>query len=404
MAKPLARGSLEVSPPLDRRPNPFEFGKEIDPSRLVDRHEEVDIVARTGVNGGCLFLIGPRRYGKTSILAAAAQRLQDAGITVLRYDAETYETIGRLAEALLAGAARALTGNLEKAGERVKTLFARLRPHIDYNFAEQQISVGFGIPDTRTTESVPILTEVLDAIDRLAGEAQTRAVVVVDEFQQVILDGGETAERQIRSVVQRHRHVAYVFAGSKTRMLIDMTNRPDRAFWKLGTRYVIGPVPRPDFLAFLRGGFEDAGMTVMPGALERILDLAEDVPYNVQQLAHSCWEMVRVAHTPVLTTEQVDQGLAQVVARENSPYTQLWTSLTQTQKIVLRAVIEEGGQRLRAADTLGRYQLASSTMTRTLKALDDLGLIREDERDGTVGYRLEDPFLVAWLRWAQRGV
>jgi hypothetical protein len=39
-------------------------------------------------------------------------------------------------------------------------------------------------------------------------------------------------------------------------------------------------------------------------------------------------------------------------------------------------------------------------MHKTLKLLDDKGIIREDERERVL-YRLEDPFLGAWLRDAQ---
>jgi AAA+ ATPase superfamily predicted ATPase len=392
---------------LDRRPNPFEFGAEIPPNRLVDRQEEIDVVARTGINGGRMFLVGPRRYGKTSILAAAAARLSQTGVVVLRHDVETYETIGRLAEALLAGAARQLTGSLEKAGEVVGRLFARFRPHIDYDFADQTISVGLGIAKDEAATTLPILTDVLDAVDQMATEAGKKAVIILDEFQALIDQGGETAERQIRSVVQRHHHVAYIFAGSKTRMLADMTNSPERAFWKLGARYAIGPVPRADFLAFLRKGFADAGFAVEDAGLIRIMDLAQDVPYNVQQLAHMCWETLRVEPArgapPTLTPTVVDRALDRVVAREDAPYTQLWTSLSATQRIVLRALIDEGGRQLRSAEVLARYGVASSTMTRTLSTLDDRGVIREEEHDGAIRHRLEDPFFAAWLRWAQRG-
>ena len=396
-----------LPPPLDRRPNPFEFGAEIPPERLVDRQEEIDVVARTGINGGRMFLVGPRRYGKTSILAAAAARLQEAGFVVFRYDVETYETIGRLAEALLAGAARQLTGSLEKAGETVGRLFSRFRPHVEYDFADQTISVGLGIAKSEAATALPVLTDVLDAVDRMAGEASKKAVIILDEFQSLVDQGGETAERQIRSVVQRHHHVAYIFAGSKTRMLADMTNSPERAFWKLGARYAIGPVPRADFLPFLRTGFVEAGFAVEDAALVRIMDLAEDVPYNVQQLAHMCWETLRVepAHggSPMLTAAVVDRALDRVVAREDAPYTQLWTNLSATQRIVVRALIDEGGRQLRSAEVLARHGVASSSMTRTLSALDDLGVVREEELDGSIRYRLEDPFLAAWLRWAQRG-
>jgi uncharacterized protein len=368
----------------------------------VDREHEVELVVRTAINRGRLFLIGPRRYGKTSILAVAEHQLEQEGIVVLRYDAETYENLGQLAEGVLAQAARKLTGNLQLAGETVKRIFARLRPTVDYDFTEQKISVSLGAEKYKASEGLPLLTDVLDTVDRLAGESNRRTLVIIDEFQQVIREGRETAERQIRSVVQRHRNTAYVFAGSKTRMLIDMTNNPDRAFWKLGSRCIVGPIPREPFLKFLRAGFADAGMSVPDGALEHLIDMAEDVPYNVQQLAHVCWERLRTRPDASLTREFVDDSLDALIAMENSPYTQLWMSLTNTQRTMVRAVIDEGGRGLRSREVLARYAMASSTATRALRALDDRGVLRQDEDDMEIRYRLEDPFLAAWLHWTQK--
>src|SRR5215469_508210 len=384
------------------RQNPFEFGGELKAASLIDREQELDLVIRTIENGGKLFLIGPRRYGKTSILAAAEEKLADSGVVVLRYDAEVYESLGRLAEALLAGAAKHLTPTLEKAGEAVKRLGAKLKPQVDYDLADQSISITFGASGKSTAPTLPLLTDVLNIIDRMAAGAQRRAAVILHEFQQIVEEGGATAERQIRGTVQRHHHTAYVFAGSKTRLLADMTNDPARAFWKLGSRLFLGPIPREAWREFLEHGFTGSAFKIQATAMERLLDLAEDVPFNIQQLANSCWELLRASGGGTLTPDRVDEALVSLVTRENPSYTQLWNSLTKQQKIALKAVIEQAGASLRSAAVLSRYGLASSTMHKTLKALDARGVVREEEAIGTIRYRLEDPFFAPWLRLAQR--
>ena len=63
--------------------NPFQFGRELGASEIVDRAEEVAAVVETIKSGGKLFMIGPRRYGKTSILRAAAEQAAARKIEVL---------------------------------------------------------------------------------------------------------------------------------------------------------------------------------------------------------------------------------------------------------------------------------------------------------------------------------
>src|SRR5260370_32885876 len=197
------------------RHNPFEFGGELKTSSLIDREQELDLVIRTVEGGVKSFLIAPRRYGKTAILAAAEDKLGTSGVAVLRYDAEVYESLGRLAEALLAGAAKKLTPALEKAGEAIKRFASKLKPQVDYDLADQTLSITLGTSGKPETKGLPLLTDVLNIIDRMAAAAGRRAAGILDEFQQIIDEAVTTAERQIRGTVQRHHNTAYVFAGSK---------------------------------------------------------------------------------------------------------------------------------------------------------------------------------------------
>jgi uncharacterized protein len=74
--------------------NPFEFGCELGTDELVDRQDEVAAVIDTIRQGTKLFLIGPRRFGKTSILKTAEDRLAGKKAVVLRFDAESFPDQG----------------------------------------------------------------------------------------------------------------------------------------------------------------------------------------------------------------------------------------------------------------------------------------------------------------------
>ena len=386
--------------------NPFEFGRELDDSELVDRDAEIALVERTIRNRAKLFLIGPRRYGKTSLLSAVDKRLSRKGAVILRFDAEAFESLDLLAEAMLAGAATKLAGTMEKAAKAVAKFFARLRPELSFDMKAEKIKVSIaprdvqGVKGGKAGGELPALTDVLHGINAMAKGHGKPVAVVIDEFQQVVLEGGVTAERQLRAEIQTHRDVAYVFAGSKTRLLADMTGDPARAFWKLGERAFLGPIPRPEFIEFLAKGFRRGGHRVDDATLVRLLELSEDVPYNVQRLASIAWEQLRTIPRGVLDAAALERALETLVRQEHPAYAQLWRSLTRTQKTVLKSVIVERGAGLMSGEVLKRYGVGSSTMHKTLQLLDDKGIVREEDSDNLV-YRLEDPFLGAWLTQVQ---
>jgi hypothetical protein len=60
----------------------------------------------------------------------------------------------------------------------------------------------------------------------------------------------------------------------------------------MGSSLFLGPVPRSAFIPFIPDGFERHGFKVAARAVERILDLVEDVPHSVQRMAHRCWDLL----------------------------------------------------------------------------------------------------------------
>ena len=381
--------------------NPFEFGRELSASELADRADEVEAVRQTMREGGRLFVIGPRRFGKTSILRAAAERAAADGAVVLRYNAEAFPTLTLLAQKIVADAAKSLTGPVQKAGQKIQEAFGALRPQLSYNPLDDSFSASLGAAPVRSEEAT--LVEALGGLDRLAGVYGKPVAVVVDEFQAVVEAGGVQAEGQVRAAVQSHDHLAYVFAGSKTRMLSQMTGDEGRPFYRLGARLFVGPVPRDDFRPFLRAGFETAELTIEDGAVEAVLDLAEDVPYNVQRLAHDCWSeaKARADGEPAagpLSADDVRSVLDRLVRRDDPFYTQTWNGLTAAQQKALLALVAHGGMGLYGRAVLSTYKLPMSTMRTAVRALVGAGVAREEQEGGSVRYVLEDPFFAAWLR------
>ena len=385
--------------------NPFEFGRELGTDELVDRQDEVAAVMETIRQGAKLFLIGPRRYGKTSILKTAEDRLACKNAVVLRFDAESFPSLDLLVAALIASAAKNLKGKVERVGEQITKFFSTLRPELSFSITQDAWNAKLGVNVAANNEQhVSLLVEALNGLEALASEQPKARTVglIIDEFQRVVDIGGRPAESQIRAAIQRHKHVGYVFAGSKTRILTDMTMDATRPFYRLGTIRFVGPVPRSDFETFLTDKFRGSGFHVEDhSAIARILEFAEDVPYNVQLLAHTCWDQLRSrlpAEKPALTTETV-VGSMLLIAKQYDPfYTQVWVGLTAIQQKTLLAIINEKGERLQSQRVSQFVGKGASTVQRSVSSLIEKDIVREAEHQGGTRLRFEDPFFGQWIR------
>ena len=372
--------------------NPFEFGRELTREELIDRTDELARVERALGAGGKLFLIGPRRYGKTSLLAAAQGELKSQGVQVLRFNVESFSTLEGLTRAIIAESAKRLNGPVRQVAERVRSVFGALRPELSYDPVANSWSVALGA--SHRPVEVPGLIEALDSLDRLASEQ--RMGLALDEFQHLLGIGGDEAEGQLRAAVQTHRNLGFVFAGSKTRLLSEMVLHPTRPFYRLGEPLFLGPIPRAEFLPALRERFGQASIAVEDGALEALLDLADDVPYNAQALAQNAFEQTRDKKT--LAVADVQRSLLEWVGRLDPLYTQLWLDLSPVQGQPLRAVLDFEGQNLQSAAVARQLKRPTTSIQKSLSALLDRDILRTEEEAGRLRYHFDDPFFAAWIR------
>lgn len=378
--------------------NPFEFGRAVTGAELADRQAEVAEVVAALTQGGKLFLIGPRRFGKTSILASAEEVVRGSKGLVLQYDLQAFVSAEAFLTALVTDAGRALTATVEQFGKRVLKFFGNLRPEVSYNPVDGSWSASLGV--NAGDQRAPLLVEAFDGLEKLARGEGKQVGVILDEFQEILTLGGPGVAGALRAAVQRHKSVGYVFAGSQTRLLTDMTGDAGRPFYRLGGRRFLGPIPRPVFAKHIAIRFRKTGFAVEDAAIEALLNIAEDVPYNAQALAHTAWEMLRSGAANGLTAAQVTQA-AEVIARRDDPfYTSIWGSLTAAQKAMLLALVRLRGRTLLGAEARELHKLATPTAQAAIEGLEKKGVIRRDDVSGEVVWRLDDPVLAVWLRSA----
>jgi uncharacterized protein len=74
------------------------------------------------------------------------------------------------------------------------------------------------------------------------------------------------------------------------------------------------------------------------------LDMAVDVPSNVQRLAHACWDTARAGRTVPSATpvsvQLVQMVTDQLVRRDDPFYTQIWNRMTSPQQKAVLALVE----------------------------------------------------------------
>jgi hypothetical protein len=374
--------------------NPFVYGEVVTEGAFADREEERARLGSDLAEGQKVFLISPRRYGKSSLIrgvmrALAAQRILTVEVTV----AASSSYVGFLesyARALLS-AETPPTGLRRWATE----LLTGVRPELRFDAqpsGPSRLSVTF--PAVRSSRDVSRLAaEVFALPARIAEARRQRMAIALDEFQTIASFDGGNVEHTLRAAVQEQRHVGYVFAGSEPSLMERMLT-PRRPFYKAGPVVRLGKIDERLFADFIEMKFVRSGIKPEEGLGGAIVELAENVPYDVQRLAHETWDDVRAAGRKIAGLDDLHLTLGRLLDQQHTVFEEAWQRLTLAQRGVLRAIVLEDGRELLSAGVRQRHRLSAASSVQTaLAALVKQDIVMKDQGR----YIVNDSLYREWL-------
>jgi uncharacterized protein len=374
--------------------NPFLYGEVVPVEAFVDRETELERLVEDLSAAQKVFLISPRRYGKSSLVRQALTAITRRGALTVEVTVSSYSSY----LAFLEGYARALAGvetRWERARNWLNTVITSTRPEVRYEpgvSSSGRLAVSF--PMVQSERDVNRLAnEVFALPGQLATERKRTVVVALDEFQAIDAFNGGSVEHALRAAAQHQRRVGYVFAGSEPSLMEKMIG-PKRPFYKAGPVMRLDKIPSDVFAAFIESRFGKSGIRAEAGLGVAIVDLAGNLPYDVQRLAHETWDDARNAGSRRATLDNLHATLARLLAEQETIFEAIWQRLTLAQRAVLRAVVLQDGRELLSADTRARHRLGGPSSVQTsLTALakQDL-LLREGTR-----YVVVDSLLREWV-------
>ena len=373
--------------------NPFIYGEIVPDEAFADREAELDRLVADLSSSQKVFLISPRRYGKSSLVRRALAVLARHGALTVELTVSSYSSY----VAFLEGYARALATvdtTWPRARAWLTDVITTTRPELRYEADGHTGRFSVAFPAAQTTRDINRLANEIFTLPGLLAAARTRTVVVaLDEFQAIEGFNGGDVEHAIRAAAQQQRQVGYVFAGSEPSLMEKMVG-PRRPFYKAGPVMRLDRIAPGMFAEFIEARFTGSGVRPEPGLGAAIVDLAGNLPYDVQRLAHETWDDVRAAGGRKAGLEQLHATLTRLLAEQDTMLETIWQRLTLAQRAVLRAVVLQGGRELLAAETRARHRLGGpSSIQASLAALVKQDLLLKEGPQ----YVVIDSLLREWI-------
>jgi len=351
--------------------NPFKYGSIVEGGFFTDRADDLTNAIQVIESSNHLILISPRRYGKTSLIQRAVSMLNRPTISL---NLQLVTTSTDFATELL----KKVLGvyPLEKIKHFLKNF--RIAPTISMNPQSNMFDINF----LSTSTTKPILEDVFTLIETL-GKKGKKPIVVLDEFQE-IRDIDKSLDKQLRSIIQLHQNVNYVFMGSQESLMREIFERKKSPFYHFGTLLTLDVIPYSDFEEFLKAGFSLINKKTAPSIAKNILSVTKQHPYYTQMLAFHYFNAL------LRDKKSIIQNVFQsIVHQHDIDFERLWISLKRKDReFILELIYIEKGLKNRK-----NHQIPTSTRYSAYKRLLQNGFLIQTKE----GYRVEDPFFAAWI-------
>ncbi|MGD8520059.1 MAG: ATP-binding protein [Desulfobacterales bacterium] len=371
--------------------NPFHYGGIVLGPYFADRQQEIRELKREAKNLSRIFLVSPRRYGKTCLLFNLMASFKTEKIPAAYLDFNAYPDIRSLAAGYALQTCKALETNRDKLMKLLSGL-KNFTPRFSLEangttIAAELIST---IPDK---DALTALLESMQHAEKLAARKRQKLIVILDEFSELTKFNGHKMEKALRSQIQTHQSIAYIFSGSEQSMILAMLRDRKRAFYKLGRIMELRPIDRKTYTNFILRWLKKGRIRASYQDLQRLFELGADIPYNIQRLCYNMWDL---AQRDKKVTSKILEELPVSIARQDSPhYEIIWRTATPLQKKILIALSQQPKLKPLSKEFALQYQISPpSSIKASLVSLMKKGIIY---RTLEGKYQFTDNFMPYWI-------
>ena len=368
--------------------NPFVITGYISPDYFCNRKNELERLMKAASSGRNITLISLRRMGKTGLLKHFKHQLEKKNKTYSVIYADLLPTM--TGNDLLTTMSNALIGvrkNEKNFLEKILASLSALRPSLTVDPLTGQPSLEL--------KPVPsaIFQTGLDQIFDLIKGINRNLVFIFDEFQQISNYPEKNIEQILRTIIQAHPTINFIFSGSNRHMLENMFLSAVKPFYRSTELMYLERIDPSDYRKFIIDNFAKAGTIIEDDAISLIFDWTRLHTWYVQYVCSKIFE----SGEKKVTSLVVNNAFLQILTESEPEYINYRNLLTRQQFKLLQALASEGGvDKPTSGKFINKYDLNSPSSVKTsIKSLLEKEMITYENEI----LQVYDVFFSRWLEY-----
>ena len=359
--------------------NPFTHSRIVTGESFCNRQQELKDLIYYVKNSQSVLLYSHRRTGKTSLIFELMGKLKKTRPVVRSIYIDLY---GTLDEKDFIAAIFSALSQIESKLEKLLKLTAGLKLSIVVDPMTGQPSVSVSIGRSERPQYLKSAMEIVASYAK-----KQKLLVVFDEFQEIDKYTDLGFEKRLRSHIQLHKNIGYIFSGSQKHILAQMFNTTDRAFYQMARSYPLKRIELKQYIKWAQGLFKKRKISIAPEIITDIVKRCEHQPMYIQQFLFELWRQGKINPATIPTVE------SDILERRENEFMILWDSLTPNQRKALRLLAITEGEAIFYSESLQRFGFSSgSILSRALGSLSKRDIITKNKT-----YHIQNVMLKKWI-------
>ena len=352
--------------------NPFRSDDALETLSFPGREKEHKALSAALVSGRHLAFTAPRGFGAVRVVEKTAADRKLPAVTVRVQKAVSPQTFAALI-------VQAVLQSVESRSFSRLLAHFRVIPEITLQLAPERLSVTF----PAASDGTVLLEDAVRLIDA-AGREKPGLTVIFDGFAEVLLFG-KAATEKLSSELSKLRHAVCVFCVHSQALTADLFTKPKGPFYSLADVVALKSPARKDNVVCLAKilspvAGEDARKTA-----QELFNITHGHPHYTRILEAALFDQLSL-YGRTLQDGALEAAVAEVVSRHDMNYLVLWTSLSLTDRRVIRDTALFGRP---VNDGSSPTSTTYSALAKLMRSRD---ITKTDE-----AFELADPFFRRWV-------
>lgn len=367
--------------------NPFAYSNYVIGESFCNRKKELSELLKYIKGSQNVLLYSHRRYGKSSLIRQVFSEIKGKNLNIGAMHIELYGTISE--KDFITRTFQGLN-QLESDFERLLKSVSKALKNIKLNLSIDPATGGTSLsPSFEAVNEKIVLEELMNILSKYS--QKRKLAIAFDEFQEVASYTEDGFEKRLRSFVQQHSNICYIFSGSQQHLITEMFNSNNRAFYKLADSFPLPKIETKHYIPWIQNLFSRKNVYLPAELIEEIVARFENHPMYIQNFLFHLWEEPGKKEFSPEIINKVENA---IIEKRSLEHTVLWETLSINQKKTLKLILLNDGSNLYNADSLKSVNLKNgSLVTKALSSLIKKEIIVKDGR-----YVIQDIVFKKWLQ------